>query len=413
MHKINIWKHRGIYKPQPLSDSVKALGLDPVDIHEFLYPPKEEKWKPPPDDPRFQHWAEEVPDTEQPDYHEETLYQLSNTVRLSEGIQQACLLTKTQTFDGLPTQIQELVGKASIRNQDLLVQKAIMQSQVWDPMKESLPKHKDLENLKYPFKKEFGITKARSSNILLNNLIRLAQGLVGQYPSLLTDRKLIFNPTFETVYRYKEFQIRVSGEYECLMLGKRPLQPFGDEELVDQSVHHKIPDMFPILPTIDLLPFNRYNIREHGVLKDTVREGAASSPITLFRTVNVSWKPEFKQAYNMMMCFAIAAQEARRIYGPDVKTLPKPITVQNINMDWTTLNFLCFQLNTLNLQSDDGIKNFAWCDHDNRMFVKNYPKPWRPEEMYKHYRYTDYTPEVFEKFLAMFLTGTSKVQKNT
>lgn len=41
----------------------------------------------------------------------------------------------------------------------------------------------------------------------------------------------------------------------------------------------------------------------------------ARYPLTMFRTMNLFWKPEYKQAYNLLLCFAVAAQEARRIYG--------------------------------------------------------------------------------------------------
>ena len=98
------------------------------------------------------------------------------------------------------------------------------------------------------------------------------------------------------------------------------------------------------------------------------------------------------------------------VFQPDVKVLPEPITIQNINMDWTTLNFLCFQLNTLDTNSDDGVKNLAWCDNDNKLFVKNYPKPWREDKTWHQIHYEDYSPEVFEKFLAVFLNGASEVQ---
>lgn len=408
LHKKNLWHYRGTYKPQELPPSVTRLGVNPVDVHEYLYQ-KPEKWQPTADDPRFQHFREEIPDTEQPDYHEEILYQLSNSIKLSEGIKQAGLLTKTQTFDGLPDQIQALIGKTTIKNQDLLVQRAIYQSQVWDPTNERLPKHFDVENLKHKFRRFYGIPNGRSATILMNNLIRLARSLGGQYPSMVSERQYIFKPTVETVYRYKGLQVRVSGEYECLMLGKRPLQPFGNKDLIDNSVHQKLYDMYPILPTIDLVPYNRYTIREHTALKNTATV-PARYPLTMFRTMNLFWKPEYKQAYNLLLCFAVAAQEARRIYGPDVKTLPKPITIKNINMDWTTLNFLCFQLNTLDTDSDDGVKNFAWCDTDNKMFVKNYPKPWREEKKWQSIHYEDYSPEVFEKFLAVFLHGALEVQ---
>ena len=61
-------------------------GITPIDVHEFLYPPIKEKWQPPPKDPRFEHFAEEVPETEKENYHEETLYHLSNINMFSEGV---------------------------------------------------------------------------------------------------------------------------------------------------------------------------------------------------------------------------------------------------------------------------------------------------------------------------------------
>ena len=98
------------------------------------------------------------------------------------------------------------------------------------------------------------------------------------------------------------------------------------------------------------------------------------------------------------------------LFQPDVKVLPEPITIQNINMDWTTLNFLCFQLNTLDTNNDNGVKNLAWCDNNNKLFSKIYPKPWKEEEIWKKMRYEDYSKEVFKKFLAVFLNGASEVQ---
>ena len=42
------------------------------------------------------------------------------------------------------------------------------------------------------------------------------------------------------------------GEGEWLMSANRPLPPFASEELMDASMTHSLPDMFPVAPTIDL-----------------------------------------------------------------------------------------------------------------------------------------------------------------
>ena len=61
-------------------------GLNPVNIEDYLYPKSAEKWKPPPNDPRYLKLQEQIPETEQADYHEETLYQLSHSRKLTEGL---------------------------------------------------------------------------------------------------------------------------------------------------------------------------------------------------------------------------------------------------------------------------------------------------------------------------------------
>ena len=75
------------------------------------------------------------------------------------------------------------------------------------------------------------------------------------------------------------------------------------------------------------------------------------------------------------------------------------------------MNFLCFQLNTLDTQSDSGVKNLAWFDIGNQLFVKHFPKPWKEEAMYQRFRYEDYSPEVYQKFLAVYLNGVPELMK--
>ena len=91
----------------------------------------------------------------------------------------------------------------------------------------------------------------------------------------------------------------------------------------------------------------------------------------------------------------------------DVKTLPEPITTQCIGTNGEMYSFMCFQLNTLNLDSGDGIKNMAWFDSDNVMYQKILPK----RAMLRNTKYEDYDPEVFKKFLAFYVNGAELFQR--
>ena len=85
----------------------------------------------------------------------------------------------------------------------------------------------------------------------------------------------------------------------------------------------------------------------------------------------------------------------------DTKTLPEPISTQCVMTDGATFHFVCFQLNTLNFDSGDGVKNLVWFDNNNEMYNKILPK----RTMLRNTKYEDYDPEVFKKILALYVNG--------
>lgn len=60
----------------------------------------------------------------------------------------------------------------------------------------------------------------------------------------------------------------------------------------------------------------------------------------------------------MIKAFTVAASRAKSLYGENVKQLEKPIPVQVVQLDGKKIQFGIFQLNTLNLEGNDGIKNY-------------------------------------------------------
>ena len=88
----------------------------------------------------------------------------------------------------------------------------------------------------------------------------------------------------------------------------------------------------------------------------------------------------------------------RNIYGQDVSgILPKPVTVHFITTDGRKFHFSAFQLNTLDLNGTDGVKNIFWQQPE-------------LEEMFEFCGYDKavpslkgYNPGVFDKLLAMYM----------
>lgn len=399
-----LWKHRGVYRDptRNVPPAIEKLGveiLDPLD--EFQ--PVREKFEPPAGDIRF---MEEPNITEHPDYNEEPALLYTYSTKLLYRTKQVCILTKSQAFKGLPDNVSKLVGKVAVPNKEALLQQYILHSQEWNSTYIKLPHRFDKENLSYKFAREYGIPRNKSMSILLTDLIYLCQSTAAQFPGAITDRSLRHKPYIDTYYNYKGKHIIIKSALSYLLGSKHDLQPFVNEEFIDSSIHYTLPDLFPAHPLIDLQKQHLYT--------NTINPGfkppyAFNKPHTIFYINTDFWKSEERHSRSLMMCFAYAMTRAKERFGEDILNLPEPICVQCVDMNQNTLNFTCFQLNTLNLDKDDGIKNFVWFDAGNRLFTKHLPQPWKKEEDEKYLktRYTDFDPKPFDKMLALVLNGLS------
>ncbi len=196
---------------------------------------------------------------------------------------------------------------------------------------------------------------------------------------------------------------------------------------------------------------------------DVVRLGfeagySHGAPHTLYVGHRVKWAQEQRNAKALMFCFAHALSYAKNMYGvsenivdsvkfvckgvmcmlmnfaairsncassrfafessdvprmaPQVQfilsqaepqTLAKPVVVNCVqaHTHCSTFDFMCFQLNTTDFTSSEGVKNMVWTDNNNVLYVPRIPY----KIMLRNTTYNDYDPEVFKKFVAMHLTG--------
>lgn len=397
----NIWRHRGKYKDPKLNipPAIQKLDVEIIDPVEEMKPVRNEKWEPPADDKRF--WKPLNP-TEHPLYNEKPALLFTYNTKLIQQTQQVCILTKSQMFEGLPANVSKLVNKVNVPDKETKLQQYIMHAYEWNNSKLLQPRRFDYENLRFKFPREYGIPRVLSMRILLADLVRLCQSTAAQFPDAITDRRLIHTPYVNTNYTFKGELIILRGKISYLLGSNKDLQPFADQEAVDQSTLYTMPDLFPVDPTIDL-------IKEH-IYTDTIDTGfklpyAFSRPHTIFMTNNDHWKEENRQCRALMYCFMYALSRAREKFGQDIINLPEPISVQCVNLSDTALNFTCFQLNTLNFDNDQGIKNFVWFDTGNQLFSRHLPQPWKEDEFYHKRRYENFNPAPFDKMLALILNG--------
>lgn len=82
----------------------------------------------------------------------------------------------------------------------------------------------------------------------------------------------------------------------------------------------------------------------------------------------------------------------------------------NINGSYNNLNFLVFQLNTLDLDSSDGVKNIVWADTQNKFFERIMCQPWKhPERKITPTQYENFAGNAFEKFLAVYMYNYDRI----
>lgn len=400
-----VWRNRGKFYDYPVQIPQPLLDKETEIVDMSNQAPKLQSWTPPvPDDPR---WAKPIPPEEQPDWKDEPSFMHKGDVRLFEGVKQACLIAKAQHFESFPPCVDQLIGAVETSHRDLLLQRAIMQSQVWNTDQDKLPKPpKDPRKPIWKWTRKFGITRQKSSLILLRNLLRMGQSHITDFPSL-NSRKQIIDLPFYSYVIYRDKPIVMQETLDVLLTSDQMLAPFGDESVVDASVMHKIPDMWPVFPTVDFLETNNYEL-----LSDTGfrKEGQFTCPHTLIQVPRKThWESQHYQASQVMTCLQYTAALARNKFGEDVRILPEPICVQHVMVEQSRLFFAFFQLNTLDLSSDTGIKNLVWTGPVSHLFEKIMGQPWMSRPL-KFDKLVNYDPEAYENFLAVYLCGLPELQ---
>lgn len=400
-----VWLCRGKFYDYPpkIPPSLVAKGINVIEVNKIE--PVRETWYPPvPDDPRF---SKVIPPEQQPDWKQEPAFIHHDNVRLFEGVKQACLIAKAQHFQGLPSDVEKLVGAIDTPDKDLILQRYILQSRVWNTEDVPLPKPFDPRKPRWAWRRTFGITALKSSQILLRNILRLCQIQTAEFPSFDT-RKIINNLPIYSHVVYKGKPIVMKETLDTVLTSSDPLPPFGDEATVDASVSHKIPDMWPVFPTVDFLETNNYELNSQIVFNTDLK---LTNPHTIIQIPRkLHWETKHYQAAQIMTCLMYTAALARQKYGSDVRTLPEPITVQHVTLEQSKFLFAFFQLNTLDLDSDNGIKNLVWTADSAELFKIIPGQPWMPRPL-KKTRYESFDPLAFDKFLAVYMSNMPEVAK--
>lgn len=285
-------------RPEPGQKQRKPLPPELADDPRFYVPPKGEEKK---------------------NYRETPAFLYNRNCRFIEGTKQACFLTKSVRYDGMPESVQQLIDKFEVPDESRLVQKAILKSQIWDSTREKLPKRRDPEYPRYKIDREYGIPLEKRLNMLSFDLLRMADTAVAsQYPEIGRSRRLIFYPNgMATFFKYSDSLLSFYLGIDAAITSTSPLPPFVPEELVESSSSEAIPSLYPISPTIDFLKTNSYN------LKNSIgfSEISCKFPHTLILLNNDDWSEDERQARALVTAMGLAVAQVKKTYPVSTKHL--------------------------------------------------------------------------------------------
>ncbi|CAH2311207.1 39S ribosomal L37, mitochondrial [Pelobates cultripes] len=323
-------------------------------------------------------------------YRERPSYVFHRSCRMVGGVKQALWLTKSKLIEGLPERILSICNDPAYQfsNHEQLVHNLINQACIWNNKEEQ------------PTREEY-------CPKLLQGLLHLCRTQNSKF-SALSERSIVENCRLATFWKRGSDTYHVRGINGFLMSAKSPLTRIASDSEIQATEQHTLESLYPIAPAIDLQEVIVYEERNDSGFKPGY---PFTHPHTLFLIEPCSTKAKFSpdqlRAKMIMLAYGSALAKARSLYGDDAEVLEQPIVVQSIATDGQLFQFMTFQLNTMNLASDDGVKNLVWMDSDQALYdtALRLPKKKRRVVVVPA-GISGFQPATFLKFWAMYLHGT-------
>ncbi|XP_068732869.1 large ribosomal subunit protein mL37-like [Montipora capricornis] len=240
---------------------------------------------------------------------------------------------------------------------------------------------------------------------LMQNMLRVVWSYAGSFPKLM-ETSLTYKPRVSVSYKRHETDLMISGNLGFLLSSKYPLEQVKEKEAIQstEQVELQRPDI--ISPV-----FNLNKAKTAQKLDTGFFDGAPfPNPHTLvIVSTNQNWTTSDLVAQGIMFSFGRLAAEALNQGASLGGNLEKPLTTQCIATDGIRLSFLCYQLNTLDLENDDGIKNMVWITPGVFMYVKplinEIPGTKKKDPPTYDVELQGFDDNCFETFVKMIING--------
>ncbi|KAK6056230.1 hypothetical protein COOONC_06266 [Cooperia oncophora] len=185
------------------------------------------------------------------------------------------------------------------------------------------------------------------------------------------DRDEPLSATLPNVGSFAPSPLVLRFQPHITLQGSKPIAPWATADEVEEASQLNIPDIAPLSPLIDLGSDHIYNDKAVVARPDT---SLALHTILWSREQDQKypWTKEQNAANAVMHTFGAAVAEAtRRNTSRDLKK--DPVVVKGVQLVDGKMDLITFQLNTLNLTSDEPTKNIVWVEKACPLYK---PKPF-------------------------------------
>ncbi|TRY73787.1 hypothetical protein TCAL_01941 [Tigriopus californicus] len=366
--------------------------------------------------------------SEHPLYHPEPAYTFKDRSRFpaQQELHHALSLTKSMVCaEGLPARVQAATPVAPVFDeQDRRIQDVIRESFMFDATQKKLPRLVAVPHigwtpvvdqmnrpLPYPtdkvswqrrVKADYGIPMLRRLENLTRGLIRHCEGLAPAYPNLL-DRQVLERNSIRQLYRRHGKLVQIYVSIPFMVTDPQPLPPFLTPDQVQDTRDSNLPDLHPMNCFAAIWPKHIYRDQNNFPVKESTHSAPHVHLAFAFESLRECyWSPQVYAARSLTMAFALALGQARMKYGPEfVGELPEPVAVQFVKTNGFRTTFSAFQLNTLDLENDEGVKNVFWHAPRQDFFTQCEYAQALPI-------FRGYNPEVFKTLIGMYLQGVKQ-----
>ncbi|CAI4229239.1 unnamed protein product [Auanema sp. JU1783] len=331
---------------------------------------------------------------EHPLYHSIRCYLFDGSEPMSDGVSQAACLSKAVVHHGLPQTVLHAQHGSDLNEQN--VADAILHAERYDPTLEKLPRRFDpiLFWVKHP--RVHGTPVIRRNNIILENLTRhltlagLHSGRVTDYLRIDRDEPISAFLQASPHFNISPFVMRFQPH--LTLQGETAIAPWANKEEVERFNAEAIPDIYPLSPIIDLGSDHIYN-EDAVVSRSTSKLSLHTLLWSREQDQKYPWTKEQNAANAILHTFGAAVTEAMR----NPRDLQKnPVLVKGVQLVDGKMDLVAFQLNTLDLSAENGVKNIVWMEKGIRLY-KNKPFYENLEEV------EDLNMETVHKFSALLL----------